>query len=148
MGHITIRTEADRKRAIKIIEGLQIPCTVTTTKGEPRSLKQNCLQQMWNLELSTQGDMTQEEYRAYNKAYFGIPILLAEHEGFREQYEAIVKPLPYEQKLEIMKEPIDFPVTRLMTVKQHKEFLDRIYVYWTGKGYKLTDPDWRAMEVK
>lgn len=148
MGSAAIRTEHDRKMAIKRIENADLPCTMTLTKGAPRSLEQNRLQQMWNLELSEQGDMEAEEYRAYNKAYFGIPILLAENEAFRQQYEAIVKPLPYEQKLEIMKAPIDFPVSRLMTVRQHKDFLDKIYGYWTGKGFRLTDPDWKGMEVR
>lgn len=148
MGIAAIRTEHDRKMAIKRLENAELPCTVTITKGAPRSLEQNRLQQMWNLELSEQGDMEAEEYRAYNKAYFGIPILLSENDAFRQQYEAIVKPLPYEQKLEIMKAPIDFPVTRLMTVRQHKDFLDKIYSYWTGKGFRLTDPDWKGMEVR
>lgn len=140
MGSAAIRTEHDRKMAIKRIENAELPCTVTITKGAPRSLEQNRLQQMWNLELSEQGDMEAEEYRAYNKAFFGIPILLAENEAFRQQYEAIVKPLPYEQKLEIMKAPIDFPCTRLMTTRQHKAFLDKVYVYWTSKGFSLTEP--------
>jgi hypothetical protein len=147
MGSIAIKTEADRQRAIKILQSVEMPCTMTTTKGESRSLKQNRLQQMWNLELSQQGDMTAEDYRAYNKAFFGIPILLAENEPFREQYNAIVRPLAYEKKLEIMKAPIDFPVTRLFTMRQHKQFLDDIYTHWTGKGFHLTDPDWQGMEV-
>ena len=148
MGSAAIRTEHDRKMAIRRIENAELPCTMTLTKGAPRSIEQNRLNRMWMLELERQGDMTAEEYRAYCKAFFGIPILLAENEAFRQQYEAIVKPLPYEQKLEIMKEPIDFPCTRLMTVKQEKRYLDEVYGYWTGKGFKLTDPDWQGMEVK
>lgn len=69
MGSAAIRTEHDRKMAIKRIENAELPCTVTITKGAPRSLEQNRLQQMWNLELSEQGDMEAEEYRAYNKAF-------------------------------------------------------------------------------
>lgn len=148
MGSAAIRTEHDRKMAIRRLENAELPCTVTITKGAPRSLEQNRLQQMWNMELAQQGDMEAEEYRAYNKSYFGIPILLAENDAFRQQYEAIVKPLPYEQKLEIMKAPIDFPVSRLMTVRQHKAFLDKIWCYWTGKGFQLTDPDWQRMEIR
>ena len=40
-----------------------------------------------------------------------------------------------------MAEPFDFPVTRLMTVKQHKRYLDAIYVHYTGLGFGLTDPE-------
>lgn len=148
MGSAAIRTEHDRKMAIRRIENAELPCTMTLTKGAPRSIEQNRLNRMWMLELEQQGDMTAEEYRAYCKAFFGIPILLAENEAFRQQYEAIVKPLPYEQKMEIMKEPIDFPCTRLMTVKQEKRYLDAVYEHWTGRGFRLTDPDWQGVEVK
>lgn len=148
MGSVAIRTEQDRKMAIKRIENAELPCTVTLTKGAPRSIAQNRLQRMWMLELAEQGDMSAEDYRAYCKAYFGVRILRAENEAFREQYDRIVRPLEYEQKLEIMKEPIDLPVTRLMTTRQKKRYLDDIYTFWTGKGFKLTDPDWQGMEVK
>lgn len=148
MGSAAIRTEHDRKMAIRRIENAELPCTMTLTKGAPRSLAQNKLQRMWMLELEQQGDMTAEEYRAYCKAYFGVRILRAENEAFRQQYDSIVRPLEYEQKLEIMKEPIDLPVTRLMTVPQKKRYLDDIYTYWTGKGFRLTDPDLKGMEVK
>ena len=133
--------------AIKRLESAELPCTLTITKGAPRSLAQNKLQRMWMLELEQQGDMTAEEYRAYCKAYFGVRILRAENEAFRQQYDSIVRPLEYEQKLEIMKEPIDLPVTRLMTVSQKKRYLDDIYTYWTGRGFRLTDPDLKGMEV-
>jgi hypothetical protein len=40
-----------------------------------------------------------------------------------------------------MKQPIDLPITRIMTSKQKKRYLDDVNTYWTGKGYVLTDPD-------
>lgn len=145
---IPIRTHEDRERAIRRIQNAEMPCTVTVTKGAPRSIEQNRLQRLWMRELEDQGDMTAEEYRGYCKAYFGIPILLANDEAFADQYERIIRPLPYAQKLEIMQQPIDFPVTRLMTTKQKREYLDKIYVHWTGKGFSLTNPDWQGVEVK
>ena len=141
MGSAAIRTEHDREMAIRRIKSATLPCTMTITKGAPRSIEQNRLQRKWMLELQEQGDMTAEDYRAYCKAYFGVPILRSENEAFCQQYDAIVKPLEYEQKMEIMKEPIDLPVTRLMTTKQKKRYLDEIYTYWTGRGYNLTDPE-------
>jgi len=146
MATISLRTEHDRQQAIKRIQNAELPATLSIKKGAPRSLDQNRLQQMWNMELSEQGDMTMEEYRAYNKLHFGVPIL-RESDDFRQQYDTTIKPLTYEQKLEIMKTPMDFPVTRLMTVKEHKRFLDDIYTYWTGRGFRLTDPDLKGMEV-
>lgn len=147
MGSVAIRTEQDRKQAIKRIESAELPCTITITKGAPRSLNQNRLQHMWMLELEMQGDMTASEYRAYCKLHFGVPLLRQENEAFKNQYDAVVKPLTYDQKIEIMKEPIDFPTTRLMTMRQKKAYLDDVYTFWTGKGFKLTDPDWQGMEV-
>jgi len=141
MTTIAVRTEHDRKQALKMVQGSELPYTLTKIKGAPRSIEQNKLQRLWMRELEEQGDMWAEEYRAYSKAYFGVPILLAENDAFAEQYTAIVKPLPYDQKLEIMKQPIDLPITRIMTAKQKKQYLDDVYTHWTGKGYLLTDPD-------
>ena len=141
MTTIAVRTEHDRKQALKMVQGSDLPFTLTKIKGALRSIEQNKLQRLWMRELEEQGDMLAEEYRAYSKAYFGVPILLAENDAFAEQYTAIVKPLPYDQKLEIMKQPIDLPITRIMTAKQKKQYLDDVYTHWTGKGYLLTDPD-------
>lgn len=118
------------------------PLCVTIKQGqEPRTVKQNRLQWQWFLDMEAQGDMTATEYRAYCKLHEGVPLLRAENEEFKEQYDRIVKPLPYESKLGLMLEPISFPVTSLMSVKQHKRFLDRVYTEFTGKGFLLTDPN-------
>ena len=99
------------------------------------------LQRKWLNEAAEQlADDTAENYRAYCKLVFGVPILRAENEEFRRQYDAIVKPLPYEKKVEIMKEPIDFPVTRLMTTHQKARYLDQIYQFFREKGVQLTEP--------
>ena len=135
-----IRTEQDREQVIKLIQGREMPCTVNITKGAPRSIDQNKLQRKWLLEAQEQGDHAAEEYRGYCKAHFGIPILLAENEEFAEQYNRIIRPLSYEQKIEIMMTPIDFPVTRIMSTKQKSTYLDKIYGYFTSLGFQLTEP--------
>ena len=98
MTTIAVRTERDRKQALKMVQGSELPFTLTKIKGAARSIEQNKLQRLWMRELEEQGDMRAEEYRAYSKAYFGVPILLAENDAFADQYTAIVKPLPYDQK--------------------------------------------------
>ena len=135
-----IRTEQDREQIIKLINGREMPCTVNITKGAPRSIEQNKLQRKWMLEAQEQGDQTAEEYRAYCKAYFGVPILMAELEGFKEQFQRITANLTYEQKLELMAVPLDFPVTRLLTTKQKSTYLDKVYGYFTSLGFQLTEP--------
>jgi hypothetical protein len=136
-----IETEADRRMLLRFIEGHKIPCAVTIAHGGKRSLKQNRLQRQWLNEIAEQlGDRTPEEVRGYCKLTIGVPILRAEHETFCARYDAIVKPLPYEDKLALMMEPLDFPVTRLMTTKQATAYLDGVHRHFSEMGVVLTDP--------
>jgi len=137
-----IRSEHDRREAIKLLEGRKLPCTVTVVKGAPRSIEQNKLQRLWVNEAAEQlQDESAEDKRAYCKLHLGVPILRMENDLFRDQYDRIVRPLPYEQKLDVMKVPIDLPVTRLMTTRQKKEYLDQMWTHFRSLGVQLTDPD-------
>lgn len=134
-------TEYDRQMLLRFIKEQPLPFTVSLSKGGKRSLKQNKLQRLWLNEIADQfGDRTPEEVRGYCKLTIGVPILRAENETFRERYDAIVKPLPYEQKLALMMEPLDFPITRLMTTKQATAYLDGVHRHFSEKGIVLTDP--------
>lgn len=136
-----LETDQDRRMLLRFIEGQTLPLTVSITKGGKRSLRQNKLQRLWLNEIAEQlGDQTPEEVRGYCKLTLGVPILRAEHETFRERYDAIVKPLPYDQKLALMMEPLDFPVTRLFTTKQATAYLDGVHRHFSEKGIVLTDP--------
>ena len=136
-----LETEADRRLLIRFIEEQPLPLTVSLSKGGKRTLRQNKLQRLWMGEIAEQlGDQTPEEVRGYCKLTIGVPILRAVHEGFRERYDAIVRPLPYEHKLAMMMEPFDFKVTRLMDTKQFTTYLDGVHRYWSSKGIALTDP--------
>lgn len=136
-----VETEADRQLLLRFIEGQPLPMTVSLSKGGRRSLKQNKLQRLWLNEISEQlGDQTPEEVRGYCKLTIGVPILRAENENFREKYDAIVRPLPYEQKLALMMEPLDFPISRLMNTKQATAYLDGMHRHFSEKGIALTDP--------
>jgi len=57
------------------------------------------------------------------------------------KYDAIIKPLSYEQKIAIMSEPLDMPVTRIMTTKQKTAYLDEIFRHFSEQGVILTIPD-------
>lgn len=109
-----------------------------------RSLDQNKLQRKWLLEAEAQGDHTAEEYRGYCKLHFAVPILRWELPEFREKYDRIVKPMLYEDKLELMQEPLDFPCTRLMNKDQKTRYLDAVYQHFTSLGMRLTDPNLRG----
>jgi len=102
-----------------------------------RSAQQNRLQREWCNQLAKQGDNTSEWYRAHSKLHIGIAIM-RQDDDFKDKYDRIIKPLPYEQKMELMAEPFDFPVTRLMNKKQAQQYLDEFQMYWAKQGYILT----------
>lgn len=117
------------------------PLTVTITQGASRSKEQNRLAQRWFTDVSRQlGDQTHEDTRAYCKLHFGVPILRAENEAFRQSYDTTMKHLPYEDKLAAIK-AFDLPVTRLMTVKQMTAFMDEMQRHWSQQSIRLTDPE-------
>ena len=134
----------DRERTIKAITSYlaSLPVdkahTVTITDyDESRSNQQNALYYKLLSELAKQGDSTIDEYRAISKLEIGVPIM-RQDDDFRAKYDAIVRPLPYETKIGIMK--MDFPVTSLMTVEQMQVFIDNFYMYWAQRGYILNQP--------
>lgn len=136
-----LRNEQDRKQVIKAIENRAFPCTVEITKGAPRSIEQNRLQRLWMNEAEEQGDMTAEEYRGRCKLEFGIPLMCEQSALFAEQWKRLFGHLTYEQKLALMAEPIDFPVTRLMTSRVKRRYLDKVHAHFTGLGFRMTDPE-------
>lgn len=137
-----IDSEQDRDLFIRYVRDHRLPFTVDVTKGRHRSVAQNKLQRLLVNEISDQlGDQTPEEVRGYCKLTLGVPILRAEHSAFREQYDAIIRPLSYEKKMALMMEPLDFPVTRLMTTEQKIRYLDGIYRHFGERGLVLTVPN-------
>lgn len=147
MNQRLIRNEQERQMYIRYVEQKALPFTAITKDGDKRSNPQNRLQRKWCKEAAEQGDQTEEEYRAFCKLHFGVPIL-REDDDFCEIYDKHIKPLPYETKLAYMAEPLDFPVSRNMQVPQMRRYLDAIYQHFTGLGFQLTDPNWQGMEVK
>ena len=138
----TIKNNMDRDDAIKLIQSMNLPITINIKKGKDRSVEQNRLQRLWINEAVEQlQDERAEDKRAHCKLYFGVPILRNEDEEFKEVYDRIIRPHSIPEKLEMMKVPLDFPVTRLMNTGQCKRYLDDIYEYFTGLGVELTDPD-------
>lgn len=138
----SIETEDDVKRACVWIAGMKRPFTLQVQPGRRRSTEQNRTQHLWYAEIAEQkGDMTTYQVRAYCKLHFGIPILRAENELFRDKYDRIIRPLAYEAKMELMSPPIDLPVTSLFTVKQETAYLDLVQQFAAGLGIRLTQPE-------
>ena len=120
---------------------LEYPIDVVIKRAtKSRSLAQNRTQWQWFKDAASQGDQKAWEYRGYCKLHFGVPILRRDSLEYREKYDRIIRPMSYEQKLELMVEPFDFPVTSAMNVAQHGEFLDSVKQHFESVGFKLTDP--------
>jgi hypothetical protein len=146
MADRTVETEQARAMLIRFVQNHALPFTATITHGKHRSTDQNRLQRLWVREIAEQlGDQTQEQVRAFIKLTIGVPILREENEAFRLRYDEVVKPLNYEQKIALMAEPLDMPITRLFTTKQHARFLDEVHRYFSERGIVLTDPEDRRV---
>ena len=113
-------------------------------EGKPehndRSKKQNRLMWKWAGEVAQQRGEEAYQIHAEDKLDRGIPIR-CEEDTFREDYEAMIAPLPREMQLKLMSPPMDFPVTRAMNVGQMTRFLNAVYLHWKAQGYELTIPD-------
>lgn len=142
MPHRIIETPDDLAELAKLFGTLKLPITVEWVQGRDRTPAQNRLQRLWCNEIAEQmGDQTAEEVRGYCKLRMGVPILRAASERFRASYDRVIKPLSYEAKIEAMMEPIDFPVTRMMKVRQKVAYLDAIHEHFSRQGVRLTDPE-------
>lgn len=106
-----------------------------------RSAAQNSLAFLWYKAAADQmDDDTANGKRALCKLTVGIPIR-REDDEFREVYDETIRPLSYGQKLSIMVEPIDFPVTRDMSVKDMGRYLEGVDMLFSGQGVVLPRPD-------
>lgn len=139
-----ITSENQRQDLVKLIGSRPLPFTAEVVKGKRRSVEQNRLQRRLINEIASQTDQTPEEVRAFCKLTIGVPILRAGNELFAEKYDRLVKPMPYESKLEVMAEPIDFPVTRLMTTAMKTQFLEEIYRVFYAQGVVFSEDRERA----
>jgi len=137
-----LESQADLELWIKFLRARKLPQTVSAEDGRDRSLEQNRTQFLWAREAADQrGDMTTEEVRCEWKLIYGVPILRADSEAFRDVYDAAIKPLPYELKLKAMR---FIPVTSEMNVRQMVAYLDTIQRECAEQGIRLTEPKEKA----
>lgn len=139
MAHRIIRTEGDLIDLGRFFANLGYPFTVEWTKGADRSADQNALQWLWATETAAQfGDRTAAEVQADWKLRHGVPILREDSAEFREIYDTMLKPLPFQMKVKAM-DLIE--VTSRMKVRQMVRFLDTVQRECLTNGIRLTDPD-------
>lgn len=123
-----------------------LPVTVAWTKGVKRTNPQNRLAHDWYKQIAEQrGDTDAEWVKAECKLRYGVPILRRENEAWCAEYDDMLKPLPYEMKLRLIRF-VDLPVTRHMTTKMQSEYMDTIAREYRSMGFILTDPEARKYE--
>jgi hypothetical protein len=137
-----VETEHQRRMAIRFIEQQALPFALTIERASHRSTHQNRLQRQWMNDIAAQIEGHDAEYwRGFCKLHFAVPIMRQDSEGFRETYDEVIRPLPYEQKIKLMCVPLDLPVTRLMNTKQMTAYLDAVQAHFAEQGVVLTDPE-------
>jgi hypothetical protein len=118
---------------------------VSLRPGKDRTLDQNAL---WFALYQRIAQMTQigdvEDARRYCKLHFGVVIMRADSDEFRDGWNRMFLHLDYEQKLELMGPcsifgPDGFPVTRLFNRAQGIGYTDRIVAEFSAKGVVFTD---------
>lgn len=112
---------------------------VKATTGAKRSVSQNDISHAWYEQVANElREDTGLGVKCESKLVCGVPILRAESEDFRTQYDALVKGrFTYEEKLDLMKW---LPVSSLMTKDQLSQYLEAMQKHWGRRGVKLEFP--------
>lgn len=117
--------------------------TVDVMHGKKRSLSQNDISHAWYQQVANElREDTPLGVKCFCKLHFGIPILRAESDDFREKYDRAVKPMDYPDKLTLMEW---FPVTSLMTTPQMSQYLEKVQDHYRGRfALEFPEDDRRA----
>jgi len=104
-------------------------------KPRGRTPAQNAFSHTWYEEIAQA--LPEDDalgWKCYCKLHHGVPILRAEDEEFREAYDAAIKGLTYEQKLQAMRV---LPVTSRMNVKQMTRYANAVRDDFAARGVLL-----------
>ncbi|MGB1303990.1 hypothetical protein [Pseudoalteromonas marina] len=106
-------------------------------KAGNRTIKQNAWMHQAYKMLSTQGDMTELEYKAYCKTKLGLAILKETYPERVDVLRELLKLIGYEQFQMFM---IDEPVTSLFDLDQGARYINEITAHFNG--YELPRKDY------
>ena len=114
---------------------------VSIKTGKDRSLDQNSISHAWYEQISRElREETPLGVKNFCKLNYGVPILRADNEEFRQQYDTVLKPLSYDKKLLAMN---FLPVTSLMNKAQLSQYLEAMQAAYADK-VKLEFPEQEA----
>jgi hypothetical protein len=111
---------------------------MTLKTGKDRSKPQNAITHVWYEQIAR--ELREDDalgWKCYSKLHHGVPILRAEDEEFRANYDAVVKPLSYERKLIAMR---CWPVTSIMTKPQLSKYAEAVQADFLARGVRLEFP--------
>ena len=130
----TINSEESLQRAIGELRELFREhhfLRVSVKTGKARSLNQNAIAHAWYEQIARElREDTPLGIKNFCKLTIGVPIMRAEDEEFRELYDLVIRPLPYERKIAAMNA---WPVTSLMTKPQLSQYLETMQEAYRGK---------------
>ena len=105
--------------------------------GRDRTLDQNAM----SFELYTRigkqlygGDVKHARYEC--KLELGVPLLRENYPDFQDVYDKVIKPHDYPTKLKIMEY---LPVSRIMSKRIFREYIDKIFDVYSEKGVDFGD---------
>ncbi|MFC3107419.1 hypothetical protein ACFOFO_05515 [Undibacterium arcticum] len=111
---------------------------ISIKAGKDRSIPQNAITHVWYEQIAR--ELREDNalgWKCYCKLHHGVPILRTEDDEFRGTYDAVIKPLSYEQKLIAMR---CWPVTSLMTKEQLSKYAEAIQADFVPRGVRLEFP--------
>lgn len=112
---------------------------VNVKAGVDRSLNQNSLIHAWYGQIARELREDDElGWKSYCKLHHGVGILRTEDAEFRETYDAVIRPLTYEQKLIAMR---CWPVTSIMTKDQLSRYAEAVQADFRARGVLLEFPE-------
>lgn len=134
--NIILIGEMQRQTALEVIKAAPIdvnrPLEVLVRPAKKnRSYEQNAISHAWYQELAAK--LPEDDalgWKCFCKLHFGVPILRAEDDDFRESYDGTIKAMSYEQKLQVMR---ILPVTSLMTTNQLSRYLEAMQEHFREK---------------
>lgn len=129
LGEVREAYRKHKRVKVKIVAGL-------------RSLSQNDISHAWYEQMALEDRQYDKQgHRRYCKLHHGVPILRDADEDYRQAYDTVIRPLPYETKLLAMDH---WPVTSVMTKAQLSKYLDSIQADYRKRGVFVEFPQERA----
>jgi len=129
------------KEVIEILQGGDAADVIVQKRVDtkPRSVPQNRLIYLaYERIAKTLYGNDEIHARRECKLTIGCRILLRDSEGFKASYDRVIRAFDYETKLSAMDL---ISVSSLMSIKQGKEYIDRIINSYTLKGVYFADLD-------